>query len=83
MKTDKLIAGKQREICPHCASNLTAAISYNNYDTAPNVSECGCVREYVCANCGIKFISTADRNRLKENLLIMIEREKRDAAEEH
>ena len=83
MKTDKLIAGKQREICPHCTSNLTAAISYTQYDFAPNVSECGSVREYVCGNCGIKFISTADRNRLRDNLLIMIEREKKDASEEH
>lgn len=83
MKTDKIIAGKQREICPNCTSHLTAAISYTEYDPAPNVSECGSVREYVCANCGIKFISTADRNRLRDNLLIMIEREKKDASEEH
>lgn len=83
MKTDRLIAGKQREICPHCTSHLTAAISYTMYDAAPNVSECGCVREYVCANCGIMFISTADRERLRKNLLFMIEREKKDAEEEH
>ena len=83
MKTIHTIAGKQREICPHCTSHLTAAISYNNYETAPNVSECGCVREYVCANCGIKFISTADRERLRKNLQVMIERESKDAKEEH
>lgn len=83
MKTDRLIAGKQREICPHCTSNLTAAITYTEYDPAPNVSECGGVREYVCGNCGIKFISTADRERLRKNLLVMIERERKDAEEEH
>lgn len=83
MKTNKLIAGKQREICPHCTSNLTAAIIYTEYDLAPRVSECGSVREHVCSNCGITFISTADRERLKANLLVMIEREEKDAEEEH
>lgn len=83
MKTDKLIAGKQREVCPHCTSHLTAAISYTEYDPAPNVSECGSVREYVCGNCGIMFVSTADRDRLRKNLLNMIEREVKYASEEH
>ena len=83
MKTDKLIAGEKREICPHCNSNLTAAVTYTEYNPAPNVSACGSVREYVCANCGIKFISTADRDRLKENLLKIMEREAKYASEEH
>ena len=83
MKTDRLIAGKQREICPHCTSNLTAAIRYTGLDPAPYLSECGCISEYVCSNCGIKFVSTADRERLRKNLLVMIEREKKDAEEEH
>lgn len=83
MKTDKLIAGKQREICPHCASHLTAAIRYTGLDPAPYTSECGCVTEHICSNCGIKFISTEDRERLRKNLHVMIERESKDAKKEH
>ena len=83
MKTSNIIAGAQREICPHCASELTAAIRYTDYNPAPYVSECGAIREYVCGTCGIKFISTADRDRLRANLQVMIEREKKDVEEEH
>lgn len=83
MKTDNIIAGTQREICPHCTSHLTAAIRYTGLDPAPYISECGCVSEYICSNCGIKFISTEDRDRLRSNLQVMIEREKKNAKEEH
>lgn len=83
MKSDKLIGGKYREICPHCGSNLTADISYSSYYPSPSTYECGSVREHVCANCGIRFISTADRDRLKENLLNIMKREAKYASEEY